>query len=209
MFLSGMCVCVCVAEHISVSEWYCPSRLSPVWAGSLAQSLCSPQSSQSCQPSWTWSTSNGIAFKSISVLCWWALVLSQISPRAASLFIPNSSVLSPRTWAVMHTHTHACYRVYCEHTHTHRGRSVEISLLWPPPQKKKKKNQTRYCFTYYLFFSPRSVQWNKKNAQERLGSRSHFQNGDYCVNPPGLVFFCEHSGDVSPKSSPMVPRPLT
>lgn len=110
-----MCVCVCVwwlgvclyvwvAAYVSVSEWYCPSPLSPVWVGSLVRSLCSPQSSQPCQPSWTWSTSNGIAFKSISVLCWWALLLSQISPQATSLFISNSSVLSPRTRAVMHTH---------------------------------------------------------------------------------------------------------
>jgi len=111
----GMCLNVWVAVYVSVSEWYCPSPLSPVWVGSLVRSLRSPQSSQSCQPSWTWSTSNGIAFKSISVLCWWALLLSQISPQATSLFISNSSVLSPRTRAVMHTHILNMNT----HTHTH------------------------------------------------------------------------------------------
>lgn len=138
-----MCVvrCVClyvwVAAYVSLSEWYCPSPLSPVWVGSLVRSLRSPQSSQPCQPSWTWSTSNSIAFKSISVLCWWALLLSQISPWATSLFISNSSVLSPRTRAVMHTH------IQNVNTHTHTGRthtahehinlclpSAEVLFLW-------------------------------------------------------------------------------
>lgn len=131
-----------------VSEWYCPSPLSPVWIGSLVWSLCSPQSSQPCQTSWTWSTSNGIAFKSISVLCWWALLLSQISPWATSLFISNSSVLSPHTQAAMHTHIQ-WQRVHAHtlsHTHTvHQcvnlcPPSAEILIFWysVPPQFSSK-----------------------------------------------------------------------
>lgn len=123
---------------MSVSEWYCPSPLSPVWVGSLVRSLCSPQSSQSCQPSWTWSTSNGIAFKSISVLCWWALLLSQISPQATSLFISNSSVLSPHTRAVTHRH------ILRVNTHRTRIAHQHINLCLP---------STELLFWWYLISS--------------------------------------------------------
>lgn len=206
-----VCLYVWAAAYASVSEWYCPSPLSPVWVGSLVRSLCSPQSSQPCQTSWTWSTSNGIAFKSISVLCWWALLLSQISPWATSLFISNSSVLSPRTRAVMHTYSTG-------YEHTHSGHTLHISALISAylhqrfcfcdtpcchRSTKKKKNPKHFSSFFFLSFYlfPRSVQ-TKHIAEEWLDSCLYFQNADYCVDPAGLVFFSEHSGDVSPKVAP-------
>lgn len=208
--LSGVCLYVWVAAYVSVSEWYCPSPLSPVWVGSLVWSLCSPQSSQPCQPSWTWSTSNGIAFKSISVLCWWAHLLSQISPWATSLFISNSSVFSPCTRAVMHTHTQ------CERTHAHTRRthtahqhinlclpSTVLLFLWYTMSSwfsyKKIIIFFSLCFSFYLFL--RSVQ-SQNIPEEWLVSCLYFQNADYCRDPTGLVFFSKHSGDVSPKVAP-------
>lgn len=208
---SGVCLYVWVAAYVNVSEWYCPSPLSPVWVGSLVWSLCSPQSSQPCQPSWTWSTSNGIAFKSISVLCWWAHLLSQISPWATSLFISNSSVFSPCTRAVMHTHTQ-CERT---HAHTHAGPTLHISTLISAYLQlcfcfcdtlchhdlatKKIIIFFSRCFSFYLFL--RSVQ-SQNIPEEWLVSCLYFQNADYCRDPTGLVFFSKHSGDVSPKVAP-------
>lgn len=43
---------------------------------------------------------------------------------------------------------------------------------------------------------------SKHIAEEWLGSCLYFQNADYCLHPAGLVFFSEHSRDVSPKVAP-------
>lgn len=214
---SGVCLYVWVAAYVSVSEWYCPSPLSPVWVGSLVWSLCSPQSSQPCQPSWTWSTSNGIAFKSISVLCWWAHLLSQISPWATSLFISNSSVFSPCTRAVMHTHTQ------CERTHAHTRRthtahqhinlclpSTVLLFLWYTMSSwfsYKKKNHFFLSLFFLLPFPQVSAKprysWGLIRLMLVLSKCWLLQGLDRpCV-------FLQAFWGCESESSPMVPWPLT